>query len=106
MRQIPIRLKLDKVDPLVLPDLSASAEIVLASEKQATVAPLGSIFQDGGAGKPFVFLRSAEGWRKREVELGLRSSIAVAVHSGLNKGDIVAVDMPPQAGSGGSKPPA
>ena len=108
MRQIPIRLKLDKVDPLVLPDLSASAEIVLASETQATVAPLGSIFQDGGAGKPFVFLRSAEGWRKREVELGLRSSIAVAVHSGLNKGDIVAVDMPPQAdaGSGGSKPPA
>ena len=108
MRQIPIRLKLDKEDPLVLPDLSASAEIVLESEKQATLAPLGSIFQDNEKSKPFVFVQSAQGWTKREVALGLRSNVAVSVRSGLNKGDIVALDMPPQEASGAEsgKPPA
>lgn len=37
MRQIPIRLKLDKVDPRILPDLSASAEVIVESEQQATL---------------------------------------------------------------------
>ena len=62
MRQIPIRLKLDKVDPQVVPDLSASADVVLESERQAALAPLSSIFQDSPAGKPYVFLQVAKGW--------------------------------------------
>jgi hypothetical protein len=106
MRTIPIRLKLDKEDSRVLPDLSASAEIILESQQQATLAPLAAIFQDEGAAKPFVYLRSPEGWRKREVELGVRSNVAVAVRSGLSKGEVVAIEAPPQpaAGEGASKP--
>src|SRR5205814_2821771 len=96
MRTIPIRLKLDKEDPRVLPDLSASAEVLLESQQQATVAPLAAIFESEGGAKPFVFLRSPEGWQKREVELGTRSNVAAAIRSGLNKGDVVALDMPPQ----------
>jgi HlyD family secretion protein len=94
MREIPVRLKLDKVDTRALPDLSASADVVLDAIPQATLAPLGSLFQDGSAAKPFVFLRSAEGWQKREVELGPRSNVAVVVLSGLSKGDVVALDTP------------
>jgi HlyD family secretion protein len=105
MRTIPIRLKLDKEDPRVLPDLSASAEIIIESQQQATLAPLGAIFQEEGA-KPFVYLRSPDGWRKREVELGIRSNVSVAVRSGLNKGEVVALDAPapPGAGEGAGKP--
>jgi hypothetical protein len=106
MRQIPIRFKLDQVDPRVLPDLSASAEVILDSAAQATIAPLGSVFEEGGA-KPYVYVQTAEGWKKREVELGIRSNVAVAVRSGLSKGDVVALDSPVQAadaGAGGSKP--
>ena len=107
MRTIPIRLKLDQEDPRVLPDLSASAEVMLESQQQATVAPLAAIFQDEAGGKPFVFFRSPEGWLRREVELGTKSNVAAAVRSGLNKGDIVALDRPPQPGEGeGSKPPS
>src|SRR6266850_8137267 len=69
MRQIPIRLKLDKMDARVLPDLSASADVTLDSEQQAALAPLASIFQDGPAAKPFVLVHSATGWQKRQVEL-------------------------------------
>ena len=101
MRQIPVRLKLDKSDPRVLPDLSASAEIILESQSQATLAPLGALFEDGAAGKPFVFVRSAAGWTKREVVLGLKSNVEVAVKSGLTPGDVVALDLPPQPGAEG-----
>jgi HlyD family secretion protein len=108
MRTIPIRLKLDKEDPRVLPDLSASAEVLLESQQQATVAPLAAIFEGQDGAKPFVFLRSPEGWQRREVELGIRSNVAAAVRSGLNKGDVVALDIPtqPASGEGANKPPS
>jgi HlyD family secretion protein len=89
---IPVRLKLDRAEPRVIPDLSASAEIVLYTEKEATITPRAAIFQDGG--NPFVFLRSAAGWMRRDVELGPGNHIAVAVRSGLRKGDIVALQRP------------
>jgi multidrug efflux pump subunit AcrA (membrane-fusion protein) len=99
MREIPVRLKLDKMDPRVIPDLSASAEVMLDSEPGANIAPLASIFQDGPAAKPYVFVRSADEWQKREVELGLRNNIAVTIRSGLHQGDVVALE-PPQASPG------
>jgi HlyD family secretion protein len=102
MRAIPVRLKLDKTDPRVIPDLSASAEVTLDTEEQATIAPLGAVFQNGPAEKAFVFVRAADGWHKREVALGLSNNIAVAVRSGLSKGDVVALDSPQETiGLGG-----
>jgi HlyD family secretion protein len=109
MRQIPIRLKLDKMDNRIVPDLSASADVVLETEQQATVAPLASIFHEATAGKPFVFVRTADGWLKRQVELGVQSNIAVAVRGGaLSKGDVVALESPAESAVAGAadKPPA
>ena len=109
MREIPVRLKLDSIDERVVPDLSASAEVALDSEAGAIIAPLASILQDQTQGepgtkardrapaKPYVFVRTAVGWEKREVELGLRNNISVAVRSGLKKGDVVALDPPQEA---------
>jgi HlyD family secretion protein len=104
MREIPIRLKLDKMDARAVPDLSASADVTLDSDQQATLAPLASIFQDGPAAKPFVLVRSANGWGKREVELGLKNSVFVVVHSGLDKGDVVALEAPSEPRASASGP--
>ncbi len=104
MREIPIRLKLDKTDTRAVPDLSASADVTLDSEQQATLAPLASIFQDGPAAKPFVLIRSANGWEKRVVELGLKNSVFVAVRSGLDKGDVVALEAPSEPRASASSP--
>jgi len=99
MRVIPIRLKLDQADSRIIPDISASADLVLASEKQVTVAPLSAIFSDGG-GHAFVFLRTPDGWERREIEVGLGNHVAVALRSGVSPGDIVATKRPE------SKPPS
>jgi multidrug resistance efflux pump len=93
--EIPVRIKLDKLDPRVIPDLSVSADVVLADEPEATVAPLAAIFQGSGRNaKPYVYVRTSEGWKQREVDLGLATNIAVAVRSGLKPGDTVALDSP------------
>jgi HlyD family secretion protein len=93
VREIPVRLKLDGMDPRVIPDLSASADVLLASERQAVIAPREAIFQEAG-GNPFVFLRGPAGWTRREIEVGLTNNVAVAVRSGLKKGEVVAAEKP------------
>jgi len=93
MREIAIRLKLEQIDPRVIPDLSASTDILLASEKQATLAPLDAVFFEGPA-KPFVFLQTSSGWQRREIELGLRNHVAAVVRAGVSPGDVVALERP------------
>jgi multidrug efflux pump subunit AcrA (membrane-fusion protein) len=92
--EIPVRLKIDqtKVDSRIIPDLTASAEIIISSEKDTLIAPRGAVFEDGG--KAFVFLQNPTGWIRRQIELGLESNTAVAVRSGLQKGDVIALQRP------------
>ncbi|MBM3745733.1 MAG: HlyD family efflux transporter periplasmic adaptor subunit [Acidobacteria bacterium] len=95
VKEVPLVLKLDKLDPRVIPDLSVSADVVLEREEQAAVAPLESVFRDGPQGAPFAFLRGPKGWERREVELGLANHVAVVVRSGLRPGEVVAAERPP-----------
>jgi multidrug resistance efflux pump len=95
VKEIAVRLKLDKADPRVIPDLSVSAEVVLDSVENATIAPLGSIFRDDASQSPCVYVREADRWSRRPVELALANNIAVAVRSGLKAGEVVALEQPP-----------
>lgn len=90
--EIPIRLKLDQTDSRVIPDLTGSAEIVLNSERNTIMAPLSAVFSEGGGS--YVFVQGSEGWIKKTVELGLPSFTMVAIRSGLQKGDVVALQRP------------
>lgn len=89
---IPIRLKLDRVEPRIIPDLSASAEIVLNAEREAVIAPRAGVFQENGTS--FVYVQSPTGWIRKDVEVGLGNHIAIAVRNGLRKGDIIALQRP------------
>jgi hypothetical protein len=90
--EIPVRLKLNEVEARVLPDLTASAEILLQTEREALITPRAAVFQENGTA--FVFLQSPEGWIRRDVQLGPGNHVAVAVRSGLQKGDVVALQRP------------
>jgi multidrug resistance efflux pump len=90
--EIPVRLKIDKVDPRVIPDLTGSAEIVLSSETTALVAPRSAVFDDNGTA--VVYVQKGDLWEKKKVDLGLSSFTHVAIKSGLQKGDIIAAQRP------------
>jgi HlyD family secretion protein len=90
--EIPIRLKLEKTDSRVIPDLTGSAEIILNVERNTMVAPLSSVFAEEGGS--YIFVQGSEGWIKKKVELGLPSFTMVAIRSGLQKGDVIALQRP------------
>jgi macrolide-specific efflux system membrane fusion protein len=93
-KEVPVFLKIDRMDPRVIPDLSVSADVVIAESPSTTIVPLESVFQDTPASKPFVYVQAPEGFQKREVELGLRNNIHTGVTSGLKAGETVALEPP------------
>lgn len=98
LKEIPVRIRLERMDPRVIPDLSVSVDVVIAEEEAAAIAPLGSVFRDGDANSaPYVFVRSGDRWQRREVELGLASYTQVVIRKGLKPGEVVAEERPPVA---------
>ena len=95
VKDVPVKLKLDKLDPRVIPDLSVSVDVIAESEQAAAVVPFEGVFRDSEAAKPFVFVREADGWLRREVELGLANNTRVAVRSGLKPAEVIALNRPP-----------
>ena len=94
VKEIPIKLKLEGIDPRVIPDLSVSVDVIAESEtEQAAIAPLGAIFEDA-PGHPFAFVQTPTGWTRRPVEVGLRSFTHASIRSGLKPRDVVALDRP------------
>jgi HlyD family secretion protein len=90
--EIPIRLKIEKVDHRVIPDLTGSAEIVVNTERNTLIAPRAAVFEDDGG--PVVFVQGPEGFVMKKIETGLPTFTAIAVRSGLQKGDVVALQRP------------
>lgn len=90
--EIPIRLRIEKTDTRVIPDLTGSAEVILESDKDAMVVPRAAVFEENGGS--FVFVQGPEGWVKKQVEPGVISFTQVAIRSGLQKGDVVALQRP------------
>lgn len=96
MKEIPVRLKLDRMDPRVIPDLSVSADVVLESEDSATVVPREALQQEAKAtpGKHFVYVKNADGWARREVEVSAGNHILVSIRTGLKPGEVIALESP------------
>ncbi len=99
LKEIPVKVKLDKMDPRVIPDLSVSVDVITEEEDASTVVPLSAVFQDSAA-RHFVYVRTPTGWDKRSVQLGLSSNVHVSVKSGLQVGEVVAEETPPIAPAG------
>jgi len=95
VKEVPVVLKLDKLEPRVIPDLSVSADVVLEEEDSAAVAPLAGIFRDAPDGAPYVYVQMPGGWQRRPVQLGVTNRIFAAVRSGLRPGDVIALERPP-----------
>jgi len=103
VRNVPVRITLDKKDPRLVPNYSVAADVILESEQSAAVLPLESVFEDAASGSEYAWVRDGDEWRKQPIELGARNHIQAVVHSGVVAGDIVAaeaLDMSPSVQSG------
>jgi hypothetical protein len=91
-------LKLEQMDPRVIPDLSVSADVEMESEEAESIVPREALFQDDARSGHFVFVRSGNQWQRRKVELGLTSNVKAAV-KGVRAGEQVALEKPPSSSS-------
>ena len=90
--EIPVRVKIQRIDSRVIPDLTGSAEIELNSERNTLLAPREAVFAENGG--PVVFLQGPEGWIRKPVELGVVNFTTVEIHSGVKNGDVIALQRP------------
>ncbi len=84
IRNIPLRIQINGSDSQLIPDLSASADIVLGKQADKVVVPLSAVKSENG--KALVAVKTATGFENRPVELGLRNNTHVAVLSGIEDG--------------------
>ena len=94
VKEIPVRLKLDALDPRVIPDLSVSADVEVETVQEATLAPVAAIFSDDGGKTGYAFVRNGEAWDRRALRVRLRNHLMAAVESGLRPGEVVALERP------------
>ena len=89
VRQVPVEIELLSEDERIKPDLSASADILIAAEERALVVPrsaLGTM-----EGKDVVWVQDGDKFAAREVRVGSLSNTEAAIRSGLEAGELVAV---------------
>ena len=90
IRSVPVRLQITNVDKKLIPDLSASADVLLLREQSVLVAPASAVERDGD--KDVIYVKSATGFEKRNVKLGSNNGTQVAVLEGLKDGEVVRVN--------------
>jgi len=102
VKELGVALRLDKMDPRVIPDLSVSCDVILEESEADAIVPREAIFsdtgRDGKVSKPYVLVQGAKGaWSRREVELGAENFTHVAVKSGLKAGEVISLEAPAEA---------
>ncbi len=87
IRTVPIRFQIDGSDPRLIPDLSASADVILNKADKQMLVPRNAITTENG--KKFAFIKRGDGFEKRELKLGLMNDTHAAVLEGLKTGEEV-----------------
>jgi multidrug efflux pump subunit AcrA (membrane-fusion protein) len=92
VRTVSVKVRIDGVDPRLMPDMSGSATIPIARREEVLAVPLEALHSENGV--QFVYVETAEGFAKQDIEIGLRSATSAEVVSGLTAGQRVALTKP------------
>jgi HlyD family secretion protein len=93
-KEVPVFLKIEKMDSRVIPDLSVGVDIIIEGAADSVIVPVESVFHETTDGKDYVFVRAEGQFTRREVTVGVRNNVSAAITSGLKPGDVVALEQP------------
>lgn len=94
-KQFPARAILKTLDERLRPGMTANAEVVIRSEPNALLIPVSAGFTLEG--KPAVWVQTGSRFVMREIEVGDRNDNDILVLSGIEEGDVVALEDPEEA---------
>jgi HlyD family secretion protein len=87
------RMLLKDIDPRIQPGMTANVTIPVASADNVLAIPLGAVFTEQG--ERYVYVRNGEKFIRRPVKIGVADYFYAEVVSGLNQGEVVAIEQPP-----------
>lgn len=87
MKNISVLIAIDEKDERILPELSASADIMLSTTQADVMVPRSAVRSLDD--KAVVYVRDGESFAEREVVVDARNDTHAAIRSGLNKGEAV-----------------
>ena len=88
VRQVPIQIEVLSEDERIKPDLSASADILLAADEQALVVPRSALGEFEGS--DVVWVQDDDEFVLREVQVAQLSDTEATIRSGLDVGEVIA----------------
>lgn len=88
VKQVAVEIEILAEDERIKPDLSASADILIAAADDAVVVPRASV--GTSAEGDVVWVQQGESFDQRRVEIGMRSDTQATVLSGLSAGEVIA----------------
>ena len=91
-KNFPARARIGKMDDRLRPGMSASVEVIVEERPDVLVIPSKASFQIDG--KPTVFVRSGNGFRKRTIEVLARNANEIVVSDALSEGEVIALENP------------
>ncbi|MGD0776591.1 MAG: HlyD family efflux transporter periplasmic adaptor subunit [Candidatus Solibacter sp.] len=89
VRNVAVRVALETVDPRVLPDLTASADVATSEPAGGLIVPREALSESGG--KMVVYVKQGEAFVLREVEIASTTNTQAAIASGIQEGDEIAL---------------
>jgi multidrug resistance efflux pump len=92
VRRVPVRIAIEEKNTRVIPDLTASADIQVGEPVDGILLPREAVYETDG--KNVVYVKQAGAFVPREVEIGASNNTQVAVTTGLQAGDEVAIEPP------------
>jgi hypothetical protein len=96
VKQIPVQFAIETRDARIIPDLSASASVVLGrEEKVLQVAREAVMFEND---KAYVRIRQGEQYTRRQIQVGRKNRTHYVVLAGLQEGDELLIE-PEAAGA-------
>lgn len=94
----PARVVLRHVDPRVLPGMTASVKIPVASAASVTAIPLSAVFTERdpetGDEQRFVYIRDGDVFERRNIKVGVSDFFFAEIQDGLKPGEVVSLEMP------------
>ena len=95
------RMAVKNIDPRIQPGMTANVTIPVASADNVTAVPLAAIFFDQN--DRYVYVENGDKFERRDVKLGVADYFFAEIVSGLQVGDVVAIELPPVESGGPGK---
>lgn len=95
VREITVTVEILENSELIIPDLSASADVRLRKVEDVVIAPREALDRDGDSWYVMVRNAARNAFERRPVEVTTVTDTHVAVASGLREGEEVALEPPP-----------